>query len=107
MNDQPLHTDRSAPLIDERSPDESLAEGKQRLAQTLRRGELTWLLSQQYDATTGWRLDLLRQGALGRWMQQRYRYDEQSGVLYFLGESALSDAEFREARRRATSFPEA
>lgn len=106
MSDQPL-ADTRASALEESSPDVTLAEGKRRLAQTLRLGELAWLLSQQYDATIGWRLDLLRQGALGRWVQQRYCYDEHAGVLYFLGESALSDAEFRETRRRARPFPEA
>lgn len=106
MSDQPL-ANTGASVMEESSPDVTLVEGKRRLARLLRPGELAWLLSQQYDATIGWRLDLLRQGALGGWVQQRSRYDEHAGVLYFLGESALSDAEFREMRRRAKPFPEA
>lgn len=106
MNDRPFRADMSAPSFQEPSPEEGLAAAKQRLAQTLRGGELTWLLRQQYDANLpGWNLDLLRQGSLGGWVRQRYRYDEHAGVLYFLGESALSDGEFRAVRRSGTPFP--
>jgi hypothetical protein len=53
----------------------------------------------------GWDINILRQGASGRWMQQRYRFDAQSDILHFLGEAALNDAEFREMRRKGTRFP--
>jgi hypothetical protein len=63
-------------------------------------------MDERYDPTTpAWNIDIVRQGATGRWMRQRYRFDEQAQVLYFLGESALSDAEFRAARRNGTVFP--
>lgn len=81
-------------------------EARRRLAATFRAGELVWLAGEQYDPNTQmWNIDVLRQGPFGRWARQRHRYDEPSGVLYFFGESALSDADFRTARTTATRFP--
>lgn len=78
---------------------------QRRLSQILRDGELVWVLEESYDPRIpGWRVDLLRQGTNGRWVRQRYRYDQAADVLYFLGESALSDAEFRAARVGGTRF---
>ena len=88
------------------TPEQGLIEAKRRLAQTFRRSELVWLLSERYDPVTpSWLIDIIRQGAMGRWVRQRYRFDEQAEVLYFLGESALRDDEFRAARRAGTIFP--
>ena len=88
------------------TPDEGLIEAKRRLAQTFRRSELVWLLNERYDPVTpSWLIDMIRQGATGRWVQQRYRFDVQAEVLYFLGESPLRDDEFRAARRAAAIFP--
>ena len=88
------------------TPEEGLIEAKRHLARTFRRDELVWLAAEQYDpATPAWRLDIVRQGATGRWVRQRYRFDEQAQVLYFMGERALSDAEFRAERRTAARFP--
>lgn len=88
------------------TPEAGLAEARRRLARTFQRDELVWQMGERYDPTTpAWNIDLVRQGAAGRWMRQRYRFDEQAQVLYWLGESALSDAEFRAARRAGTIFP--
>ena len=88
------------------TPEEGLIEGKRRLALTFDRTELVWLVGERYDPTTpAWIIDVVRQGASGRWMRQRHRFDEQAKVLYYLGESALSDEEFRAARRSGTIFP--
>jgi hypothetical protein len=87
------------------TPEEGLAEAKRRLARIFRRNELVWLMGERYDPSTpAWLLDIVRQGAMGRWIRQRYRFDEQAQVLYFLGESALSDAQFRAARLEGTIF---
>ena len=87
------------------TPEEGLVEAKRRLALTLRRSELVWLLAERYDPTTpAWNLDLIRQGMNGRWVRQRARFDEQAQVLYFLGETPLSDAEFRAARAQGQIF---
>lgn len=82
------------------------AEARQRLARTFRAGELVWLLDERYEPMMpGWDINILRQGTNGRWMHQRYRFDAQSDVLYFMGEDALSDAEFRAMRRARALFP--
>jgi hypothetical protein len=87
------------------TPEEGLAEAKRRLAQTLRRSELAWLLQEKYDPTTpAWNIDVLRMGANGRWVRLRVRFDEQAQVLYFMGETPLSDAEFRAARAQGQIF---
>ena len=88
------------------TPEEGLAEAKRRLALTMRRSELVWLMDERYDRTTpAWNLDVVRQGANGRWVRQRARFDEQAQVLYYMGETPLSDAEFRTARQQGQIFP--
>jgi len=88
------------------TPEEGLAEAKRRLARIFRRDELVWLMDERYDPITpSWLIDIVRQGATGRWVRQRYCFDEQAEVLYFLGERALGDAEFRAARREGSLFP--
>ena len=88
------------------TPEEGLTEAKRRIAQTLRRSELVWLLQEKYDPTTpAWNIDVARMGANGSWMRQRARFDEQAQVLYFLGETPLSDTEFRAARKQGQIFP--
>ena len=88
------------------TPEQGLVEAKRRLALTFRRSELVWLAAEQYDPTTpAWNIDVVRQGAAGRWIRQRARFDEQAQVLYYLGETSLSDAEFRAARQKGTIFP--
>jgi hypothetical protein len=97
---------RDALGFDVPTSEEGLAEAKRRLALTCRRSEMIWLIGERYDpATPAWNLDVVRQGAIGGWVRQRYRYDEQAKVLYYMGESALSDAEFRDARRSGAVFP--
>jgi hypothetical protein len=87
------------------SPDESLDEARRHLAHVLRLGELVWIVEERYDApTTTWDIDAVRLGAQGRWVRQRHRYDGQAQTLYFLGERALSDQEFRKARQSGTPF---
>jgi hypothetical protein len=88
------------------TPEEGLAEAKRRLALTFRRSEMVWLVGETYDPTTpAWNLDCVRQGAIGRWVRQRSRFDEQAQVLYYLGETPLTDAEFRAVRRQYPVFP--
>jgi hypothetical protein len=87
------------------TPEEGLVEAKRLLARILRRGERVWLLGTRYDPITpGWLLDILRQGAAGRWVRQRYMFDEAAQVLHYRGESTLDDAEFRAARRAGVVF---
>ena len=88
------------------TPEEGLAEAKRRLAQTFRRTEMAWLVAEKYDPSTpAWNLDVVRQGATGRWVRQRTRFDEQAQILYYLGETPLTDAQFREMRRTHAPFP--
>ena len=88
------------------TPEEGLVEAKRRIAQTFRRNELVWLVQERYDPTTpAWNIDVMRQGAAGRWVRQRARFDEQAQVLYYMGETPLSDAEFRTVRKQGQIFP--
>jgi hypothetical protein len=88
------------------TPDEGLVEAKRWLARLFRRGERVWLLGTRYDPVTpGWLIDIVRQGAAGRWARQRYMFDEAAQVLHYRGESTLSDDEFRAARRAGAIFP--
>jgi len=88
------------------TPEESLAEAKRRLALIMRRSELVWLMQERYDPTTpAWNIDVVRQGMNGQWVRQRARFDEQAQVLYYMGETPLSEAEFRVARKQGQIFP--
>lgn len=88
------------------TPEQGLAEGQHRLARTFRDNERVWLVGTRYDPVLpGWLIDIVRQGATGRWVRQRYMFDEAAKVLHFRGESTLSDAEFRLARREGRPFP--
>ena len=88
------------------SPEEGLVEAKRLLARIFGRGERVWLLGTRYDPIApGWLIDILRQGATGRWVRQRYMFDEAAQVLHYRGESTLDDAEFRLARRQGAIFP--
>jgi hypothetical protein len=87
------------------TPEEGLVEAKRCLARIFRRGEHVWLLGTRYDPITpGWLIDIMRQGAAGRWVRQRYMFDEAAQVLHYRGESTLGDAEFRVARREGAIF---
>jgi hypothetical protein len=87
------------------SRDESLAAARRELAHKLTPGELVWVTTERYDEPqTMWYLDVVRLGAQGRWVRMRHRYDAQAETLYFLGESPLTDAEFRAARQNGTPF---
>lgn len=80
-------------------------EARRRLQATFRPGELVWLVGEDYDATLGLRhLDVLRQSNFGRWTHQRYRFDDAADVLYFLGETLLSDEAFAAARAKGQRF---
>jgi hypothetical protein len=88
------------------TPEEGAIEAKCRLALTFRRGDMVWLVAENYDPTTpAWNIDVVRQGATGRWVRQRSRFDIQAQVLYYLGETPLSDAEFRAVRQKYPVFP--
>lgn len=87
------------------TPAGGLAAAKLRLAGIFRRSELVWLAGEHYDpAILAWDLDIVRQDAMGRWIRQRYRFDEQSQTLYFMGERPLTEAEFTSFRRHSTLF---
>ena len=88
------------------TPEEGLVEGKRLLARTFRRNERVWLVDTRYDPVgPGWLIDIVRQGAAGRWVRQRYMFDEAAQVLHYRGESTLGDAEFRLARKQSQIFP--
>jgi hypothetical protein len=88
------------------TPEEGLVEAKRLLARTFRRGDLAWLVGTRYDPVgPGWLIDIVRQGATGRWVRQRHMFDEAAQILHYRGESVLGDAEFRAARREGTIFP--
>lgn len=89
------------------TPEAGLAEARKRLAHTFRQGELVWLVDEHYDKTTpAWNIDVMRQGAAARWVRQRFRFDEQAEILYYLGETALSDSDFRTIKAQKPRFPQ-
>ena len=87
-------------------PRATASQARSRVGEAFRQGELIWLADETYDPVLGmWHFDVLRQGNFGAWLQQRYRFDEAADVVYFLGESNLSDTAFRTLRAGATLFP--
>jgi hypothetical protein len=79
--------------------------GFHRLALTLRRDEQVWMIDERHDTKHDlWYLTILRIGAGGQWARQRYRYEPESDVLYYIGETTLSDDQFRTTRAKAQPF---
>lgn len=61
---------------------------------------LVWITEEQYDANGPvWRVNLVCQSDMGRWMRRRYRYDIPSDTLHFAGEQPITDGELAAARR--------
>lgn len=61
---------------------------------------LVWIVEELYEPIGPiWRVTLLCQAAMGRWMQRRYRYDIPSDTLQFAGEQPATDNELLAARR--------
>lgn len=61
---------------------------------------LVWIIEEQYEPIGPiWRVTLLCQAAMGRWMKRRYRYDIPSDTLQFAGEQPACDSELLAARR--------
>ncbi|KAB8142558.1 hypothetical protein F8S13_13435 [Chloroflexia bacterium SDU3-3] len=86
------------------TPDPS--EARRLLSITFNPGEHVWLVREQHEPTHGlWHLDVAQQGGFGTWLLRRFRYDEATSVLYFLGEEALSDAAFAAIRASRPRFP--
>lgn len=67
-----------------RSSSSARIDGLRRLAHTLRRSELVWLVDATYDDYAQlWLFDLLRQGAKGSWVVQRFalRHSQRHSAL--------------------------
>jgi|HigsolmetaAR201D_1030396.scaffolds.fasta_scaffold24914_3 hypothetical protein len=85
------------------TPEQGLVEAQKAIVRVLRPKERAWQVGQRYDPhLPGWLVDVVRQGANGRWTRQRFMFDEAAKVLHYRGESALSDDEFRRLRREGT-----
>jgi hypothetical protein len=69
--------------------------------------ELIWLVAETYNPTEAvWRMDFLRQGPQGTWMYYRYRYEEPTNVIYFMGTRPVEDEELPALRRKGRVFRE-
>lgn len=61
---------------------------------------LVWIVDEQYDQIGPiWRVTLVCQAEMGRWMRRRYRYDIPSDTLQYAGEQPVAEAELMSARR--------
>jgi hypothetical protein len=88
-----------------RSSSSARVDGLRRLAHTLRRGELVWLVNATYDDYAQlWLFDLLRQGAKGTWVIQRFAYDLHNDIQHYRGEMAVPDSQVRATRAKAKPF---
>jgi hypothetical protein len=84
---------------------ETKTRRNQALKTLLKPGEMAWRVAESYDPFgPSWRVDIVRLGKEGRWMRQRFKYDIPTGIVYFFGESALSDEEVSVLRRQGTLF---
>ncbi len=61
---------------------------------------LVWVTDERYERNGPvWRVNLVCQADMGRWMRRRYRYDIPSDTLHFAGEQPITDGELLAARR--------
>jgi hypothetical protein len=51
-------------------------------------------------------MDFLRQGPEGTWMYYRYRYEEPTNVIYFMGTRPVDAEELPALRRKGRVFRE-
>lgn len=85
---------------------ESLEACYRAIATMFRTDERVWLVDERYDAQeTTWRITIVRLAEQERWMRQRYHYDVPTSVIYFMGQSPLSDDEVVAVRRDGKLFP--
>ena len=83
----------------------SRAERDRVIATLFKAGERVWLVDETYDAVAStWRVALVRQRERGIWMRQRYHYDVPRGIVYFMGERPISEAELATLRRNGRRF---
>jgi hypothetical protein len=88
-----------------RSSSSARVDGLRRLAHTLRRNELGWLVAANYDDYAQvWLFDVLRQGAKGGWVIQRFSYDLHNDIQHYRGETAVADNLVRATRAKAQEF---
>jgi hypothetical protein len=87
------------------SQDEARHDALHQMAKLFQANEQIWLVEQNYDEVrTVWLLDVVRRGAMGHWVRQRYRFDGQAETLYFMGERTLSATELHSARAAGSPF---
>lgn len=84
----------------------SKAERDRELARVFRENDVVWLVQERYDPQyDAWNVDFVYQGAVGRWMRIRYRYDGPSRTVYFKGTRPVTEEELAGLRRTAKIFP--
>lgn len=88
---------------------EAVLEQRDRTLATLfKPGELVLQVGETYDPVMHtWTIDIVRMGIQGRWMRQRYTYDVARAIVYFFGESSLSEEAFGALRREAKVLQQA
>lgn len=77
-----------------------MAASDARLRTTFPADALVWIVDEEYSIDGPvWRVTLVCQALMGRWMRRRYRYDIPSDTLHFAGEQPISADELRAARQ--------
>lgn len=76
------------------------AASEARLRTVFQGNQLVWITDEQFEPNGPmWRVSLVYQSDMGRWMRRRYRYDIPSDTLHFAGEQPITDSELMAARR--------
>lgn len=91
-----------------RTPEAARTDGLRRLAKVFHTSDLVWLVEASYDAYMQiWHYDMLRQGANGNWVIQRYSYDIHNDIQHYRGERVVADAQLKAIRAKAERYDSA
>lgn len=91
-----------------RTQEAARTDGLRRLATIFHASDMVWLVEASYDAYTQlWHFDMLRQGAQGSWVIQRYSYDRHNDIQHYRGERAVANDQLQAIRAKAERYDSA
>ena len=91
-----------------RSKEVARTDGLRRLSTVFHASDIVWLVEAAYDAYAQvWNFDMLRQGAQGNWVVQRYSYDIHNDIQHYRGERVVANDQLPAIRAKAERYDSA
>lgn len=91
-----------------RSKEVARTDGLRRLSTVFHASDLVWLVEASYDAYAQvWHFDMLRQGAQGSWVIQRFSYDIHNDIQHYRGERVVANDQLHAIRAASKRYDSA